>query len=115
MSETPEIPPPELLEPPEMPDMPETMATKEMSPDDQWTEINYSRGFLTATLDRIKEVRETMLAIPAEADEVRTHVNDVPISVRAGNENFIHIEIGTTRQGDPQVILDIPISWVMNV
>ena len=75
-----------------------------MTPEEQWLEINYSRGFLIAVLDRVKAVRDALLVQQATADEIRTNVNGVALTYRETGEpgvdntgtGWVHIQIGTT-------------------
>ena len=84
------------------------------TPEEQWTEINYGRSFLTAVLTQVDEVWDALASQEAKAPKIETNVNDVPIKISKSDKgnDFVFLEIGETSDKNPQVTLDIPRKWV---
>lgn len=81
-----------------------------MTPDEQWEVINVA-GADQAIWNKVRTVRTAMASADVEADEWRTNINGVPISVREDG-NFIEINVGTDSEGNPQVPLRMPKIWL---
>ena len=88
-----------------------------LTPEEQWEQINYSRTFLTAVMDRVKTIWTDLATLQADADVIRSNINEVPLVIRkySNDTNFCTIEIGTTSHGDAQVSLIVPKNWITEV
>lgn len=82
------------------------------TPDEQWADITFSRGFLTNVLDKVKSIRDKMTEFEfSSSDGINTHMGGVPVFFKLA-DNYIRIDIGENNQNQPFVTLYIPDKWV---